>query len=85
MTAEWNPQDYAQRSELQQVMAAEILDRLKFKGDETVLDIGCGNGTITAQIAYRVPQGSVLGVDPSHNMIAFASEAFGQYPNTNLN
>src|SRR5262249_41625658 len=39
---------------------------------------------ITAEIAARVPRGSVLGVDPSHNMIAFASSHFGTSAHANL-
>jgi trans-aconitate 2-methyltransferase len=39
-----------------------------------VLDVGCGDGTVTARIADRVPRGSVLGIDPSTRMIAFARE-----------
>ena len=50
---------------------------LRLKGSERVLDIGCGDGRITAEIAARVPQGSVIGVDSSHDMIAFASSHFG--------
>src|SRR5262249_45086343 len=37
-----------------------------------------------AEIAARVPQGSVLGVDPSHDMIAFASSRFGPPAHANL-
>ena len=42
------------------------------RGDERVLDLGCGDGTISAAIAARLPHGSVLGVDASHDMVAFA-------------
>ena len=54
-----------------------------FKGAERILDVGCGNGKITAKIAARVPDGSVLGVDPSHAMIEFASSHYdaARYPN----
>jgi trans-aconitate 2-methyltransferase len=38
--------------------------------------VGCGDGKITAEIADRLPRGSVLGVDPSTDMIAFAREHF---------
>jgi trans-aconitate 2-methyltransferase len=80
---EWNAKQYSQRSALQQAMAAEVLASLKLDGSERVLDVGCGNGSITAEIAARVPQGSVLGVDSSHNMIDLASSQFG--PNTHRN
>jgi trans-aconitate 2-methyltransferase len=38
--------------------------------------VGCGDGKISAEIADRLPRGSVLGVDPSTDMIAFAQEHF---------
>src|SRR5450432_1139870 len=71
---EWNASAYDQQSSLQQVMAVEELGRLKLNGGERILDVGCGNGKITAEIADRVSRGSVLGVDPSHDMIAFAMQ-----------
>lgn len=74
---EWNADEYARRSGLQQAMAAEVLALLDFEGSERVLDVGCGDGKITAEVARRVPRGSVLGVDPSLDMVAFASSHFG--------
>src|SRR5688500_11727061 len=73
---EWNASDYARISTLQQVMAEEQLRLLKLEGSERILDVGCGDGKITAAIAARVPHGSVVGVDPSGDMIAFASKHF---------
>lgn len=61
-------------------MAAEVLALLRLKGSERVLDIGCGDGRVTSEIASRVPHGSVIGVDASGDMIAFASE-HGARPN----
>src|SRR5262249_20769943 len=43
---------------------------------ERVLDVGCGDGKITAEIAERLPAGSVVGIDPSEHMIDFAREHF---------
>jgi trans-aconitate 2-methyltransferase len=45
---------------------------LLLDGTERVLDIGCGDGKVTAEIARRLTRGSVLGIDPSTRMIAFA-------------
>jgi trans-aconitate 2-methyltransferase len=81
---EWHGSDYNQHNSLQQTMAQEQLSRLTLAGDERVLDLGCGDGKITAQIAARVPRGSVLGVDPSHDMIAFASSHFSTPAHANL-
>ena len=71
---EWNAELYRERSSLQQAMAAEVLQALELEGAERVLDVGCGDGRITAEIARRVPRGSVVGVDASRRMIELAAE-----------
>jgi trans-aconitate methyltransferase len=81
---EWNAREYSRHSSLQAALAEEQLGRLILVGDERVLDVGCGDGKITAGIAARVPRGRVLGVDPSQNMIEFANRNFGPAPNPNL-
>jgi len=81
---EWNAAGYAHISGLQAAMAAEVLALVAFAGTERVLDVGCGDGKITAALAARVPQGSVVGVDPSHDMIAFAAAHFGPAACPNL-
>jgi trans-aconitate methyltransferase len=81
---EWRASDYSRQSSLQQTMAEEQLGLLTLEGSERVLDVGCGDGKITAEIAARDPRGSVLGVDPSHDMIAFASSHYGPPAHTNL-
>jgi len=70
---EWNASEYARISTLQATMAEEVLSLLDLKGTERILDVGCGNGKTTAEIAARVPHGAVVGVDASADMIAFAA------------
>lgn len=74
---------YHQNSATQVAFSEKIFSQFSFSGKEHILDIGCGSGTVTARIAKAVSQGSVLGIDPSHNMIAFAQQAYPntQYPN----
>jgi trans-aconitate 2-methyltransferase len=81
---EWHASDYHRQSGLQQAMAEEQLALLTLKGTERILDVGCGDGRITAEIAARVPDGSVLGIDPSREMIAFASSHFHPPAHANL-
>ncbi len=81
---EWNAPGYASVAGLQEAMAAEVLSLLDLKGTERVLDLGCGSGKVTAEIAVRVPQGTVVGVDSSADMIAFASSHFGPTVRPNL-
>jgi trans-aconitate 2-methyltransferase len=81
---EWDAANYARMSSLQQAMAQEVLALLDLKGSERILDVGCGEGKVTAQIAARVPEGSVVGADPSHDMITFAQTHFGPPALANL-
>ena len=81
---EWDAPGYARIAELQEAMAAEALSLLDLKGTERVLDLGCGNGKVTAEIAARVPGGTVVGVDSSANMIAYAADHFGPAVRPNL-
>ena len=71
---DWKPEKYERNSELQYRAAMGALSRIEFKGNERVLDIGSGDGRATAEIAKKVPQGFVLGIDTSPNMIKHACE-----------
>ncbi len=77
---QWNPEDYARHSAGQERWARERLTDLNLRQDDTVLDIGCGDGRITAGIAWQVPEGRVIGVDLSADMIAHA-RACNRLPN----
>src|SRR6266705_5209308 len=81
---EWNAAEYYHRSSLQEAMAKEVIALLDLKGSERILDVGCGDGKITAEIASRSPRGSVVGVDPSRDMISFAQSHFAPATRSNL-
>jgi trans-aconitate 2-methyltransferase len=74
--ARWNAAAYAANSAVQLSWAREIIARLKLRGDEHVLDVGCGDGKVTAEIARAVPRGAVTGMDASAEMIHFAQKTF---------
>jgi trans-aconitate methyltransferase len=69
---------------VQQAWARELIATLKLRGDEHVLDVGCGDGKVSAEIARAVPRGSVVGVDASPQMIKFARKAFPPSQISNL-
>ena len=80
----WNAADYAANSAVQYSWARELISHLKLRGDERVLDVGCGDGKITAELARSVSEGQVIGVDSSPEMIRFACETFPAKTNPNL-
>ena len=69
---DWNAERYHQISSPQQAWGKRVLDRLALQGFERVLDLGCGTGRVTAEIAARVPRGGVVGVDRSAAMLETA-------------
>ena len=83
-TARWNAADYAANSVVQQTWARELIARLNLRGDEHVLDVGCGDGKVSAEIARAVLRGSVVGVDASPQMIRFARVTFPADKHPNL-
>ncbi|WP_375331732.1 class I SAM-dependent methyltransferase [Candidatus Tisiphia endosymbiont of Temnostethus pusillus] len=74
-SSHWDAELYKKNSvKLQQFTALEVISKVKFKGTEHILDIGCGDGKITKILAERVPYGKVLGIDISESMIKLAHQ-----------
>jgi trans-aconitate 2-methyltransferase len=61
-----------------------LLARLELRGDEAVLDAGCGSGRVTAALADRLPRGRVVAVDGSADMVARARESLAPRPNVEV-
>ena len=72
----WNPADYAANSAAQLAWARELISSLHLCGDERLLDVGCGDGKITAELARTLPRGSIVGLDGSLDMLQFACQHF---------
>lgn len=80
----WNPKDYAQHSSSQEAWARELLTQIELRPDDAVLDIGCGDGRTTGTIARLVPNGTVVGVDLSADMVRHADSQHCRLPGSNL-
>ena len=68
----WDAVSYHKVAGPQERWGLEVIDRLALRGDETVLDAGCGTGRVTRHLLQRLPSGRVVGVDGSDAMIAEA-------------
>jgi trans-aconitate 2-methyltransferase len=69
---QWDGSLYSQNSDFQFSRALKLISEHTFNGDELVLDVGCGDGKITVELANLVPRGRVLGTDFSADMISHA-------------
>ena len=70
----WDPDLYRDRASFVHRMASDLLELLAPRPGERVLDLGCGTGELTAQIARAGAK--VVGVDSSPAMIQQARRAF---------
>jgi len=57
-----------------------LIEKLNLKGDESVLHIGCSEGFLTASLAEKLPDGHVVGIDSSADMISSSKKLFGTIP-----
>jgi trans-aconitate 2-methyltransferase len=74
---EFDGQKYKKASGHQKEWGSRVVAELNFTGAETILDLGCGDGVLTKQLADQVPEGRVLGIDASKGMIDTAKELEG--------
>jgi trans-aconitate 2-methyltransferase len=74
---DWDGATYDRISGTMEALGLGVLDRLELRGDETVLDAGCGSGRITQTLIERLPRGRVIAIDESASMIDAARERLG--------
>jgi trans-aconitate 2-methyltransferase len=74
---DWDAASYDRVSNPQVAMALPVLERLPLRGDETVLDAGCGSGRVTRMLLDRLPDGHVVAVDSAEAMVEHARAALG--------
>jgi trans-aconitate 2-methyltransferase len=74
---EWDAETYDKVSDPQFEWGMEVLERLELRGDEVVVDAGCGSGRISAELKRRLPSGRLIAVDGSSAMVEKAHERLG--------
>src|SRR4029079_1655181 len=67
--ADWKAETYHRVSEPQTKWGEAVLAALELRGDETVMDAGCGTGRLTAKLVERLPRGRVVALDASPAML----------------
>lgn len=74
---EWDAETYDRVSDPQFSWGMEVLERLELRGDEVVVDAGCGSGRVSAELKRRLPDGRLIAVDGSSAMVEKAHERLG--------
>jgi trans-aconitate 2-methyltransferase len=84
LTLEWDASEYEAVSAPQTGWGADFLkiflERRGLRGDEAVVDAGCGTGRVTELLLRHLPEGTVLAVDASEDMVEAARERFAGDP-----
>ncbi|MBA2763338.1 MAG: methyltransferase domain-containing protein [Thermoleophilaceae bacterium] len=73
-TRDWDAETYHRVSAPQVAFAGPVIERMGLRGDETVLDAGCGSGRVTQMLVERLPRGRVIAVDAAPSMVDLARE-----------
>ena len=73
-TFEFDGAKYAKASNHQKEWGSRLIADLELTGNESVLDLGCGDGVLTEQLARQVPAGRLLGIDASEGMLEQARQ-----------
>ncbi len=76
---EWDAATYDRIADPMTRWGAVVLDRLPLRGDERVLDAGCGTGRVTELLLERVPDGHVVALDASSRMLTEAGKRLGRF------
>jgi trans-aconitate methyltransferase len=69
---EWNAASYHKVSGPQTSWGQKVLNRLHVNGDERAIDAGCGSGRLTGDLMERLPNGRLIAIDRSWNMLMTA-------------
>jgi trans-aconitate 2-methyltransferase len=80
MPIDWDAETYHRVSEPQVAWGERVLAGLALRGDERIVDLGCGSGRLTARLADRVPAGTLVALDRSSQMLSRAREHFAGGP-----
>jgi trans-aconitate methyltransferase len=82
MPREWKSGDYHRLSDPQYGWGLKVLNKLQgqnLRGDEHILDAGCGSGRVTAELLRAFPKAKVTAVDASENMVTEARKTLAPF------
>jgi trans-aconitate 2-methyltransferase len=76
---DWDAATYDRIADPMTRWGGPVLERLALRGDETVLDVGCGSGRVTELLAEALPRGRVIALDGSPAMLDHARARLARF------
>jgi trans-aconitate 2-methyltransferase len=80
----WDAEVYDRIGKPMRRWAQKVIDGLELEGGETVLDAGCGSGSVTFDLLEKLPRGTIYAVDASAEMIASLRKSIAERGVTNV-
>ncbi|RLW69668.1 MAG: hypothetical protein B6D68_01770 [spirochete symbiont of Stewartia floridana] len=74
-TAEWYAKTYGEYA-----TCRLAVDAMEIAPDAVIVDVGCGTGAALRHVACRVPDGTLIGTDPTPRMVEIARERAASHP-----
>lgn len=80
----WDAEKYDSAKSSQTDAGRELIEMASVKAGDSILDIGCGTGRLTAELARLAHKGKVMGIDPSPEMVSKARKTTTSFDNISL-
>ncbi len=80
----WDAEKYDSTKAPQIDAGRELIAMACIRESDSILDIGCGTGKLTIELANRAPRGHVTGIDPSEEMLEKATAVSRDFENVRL-
>jgi trans-aconitate 2-methyltransferase len=80
----WDAEKYDSTHGPQIDAGRKLIEMAKVKAGDSILDIGCGTGRLTCELAKLAHKGKVVGIDPSPEMVNKARETVTSFGNISL-
>jgi trans-aconitate 2-methyltransferase len=80
----WNAEVYERIGKPMRRWAQAVIEELQLSGDETVLDAGCGSGSVTFDLLEKLPRGKIYAVDASQEMVDSLSKQLAERGETRV-
>ena len=84
MNTYWDAETYDRIGTPMRGWAQQVIDDLDLRGDEVVLDAGCGSGSVTLDLLAKLPRGRIYAVDASEEMVASLTKTLAERGITNV-